>query len=140
MEYFLGSLITIAIIAAILFAIKKSKVKLDRTTVRYSQTHIYEIIERFVPTNQELTKPIKTQASVHWDKLHIRVLVLGNKAYWIKDHAFYVANIVDGEIDEDSTSQVDTMAMDAVQLNKMLNIVEELTKGSSNDYWDSGKS
>lgn len=140
MEYFLGSLLTVLVIVGILFAIRKSSIKLDRTTIQYSQTHVYNIIERFVPSNQELTKPIKTQASVHWEKIHIRVLILGSKAYWIKDNAFYVANIVDGEIDETSTAQVDTMAMDAVQLNKMLNIVEELTRGSSNDYWDSGKS
>jgi hypothetical protein len=140
MEYFLGSLVTVLIIAGVLFGIRKLNIKLDTTKIQYSQTHIYNIIERFVPSNQELTKPIKTQSSVHWDKSHIRILILGSKAYWIKDHAFYVADIVDGEIDEDSTTQVDTMTMNEVQLNKMLHIVEELTRGSSNDYWDSGKS
>ena len=68
------------------------------------------------------------------------MVVVGKNAYWIKDNVFYEADVVDGDVDKKTARQVDTMAMDKVQLNKMMSIVEKLTEGTHNDYWDSGKS
>jgi hypothetical protein len=59
----------------------------------------------------------------------VRAIAVEDQIYWIADNAFYTANIVDGDIEENSTRLVDTMAMDKVQLEKMMFIVDKLREG-----------
>jgi hypothetical protein len=49
--------------------------------------------------------------------------------YWIVNNTFYVADIVDGNVEENTTRLVDTMTMDKVQLDKIMFIVEKLREG-----------
>jgi hypothetical protein len=67
-----------------------------------------------------------------------RMIFTEDKAYWIKDNAFYEAKVVDGEIDKENAKVVDTMAMDKVELDKMIFIVEKLTEGIKNDFGNPG--
>ena len=69
----------------------------------------------------------------------MRVMFLEDKAYWIKDNAFFTANVFDGIIDEESTSRVDIMGMDDVQLKEMSFIVDKLTEGIDDENRYSGK-
>jgi hypothetical protein len=141
MEYFVGAITTLAIVVVVSYFIKRSSLHETVGGIRYSQSHIHNLLAPLLPDNEDMVRKTRySQADKHWEKVHIRILTMGKKAYWIKENVFYVANIVNGEIDEESTKQVDTMAMDKVQLDKMLYIVEELTRGRSNDYWNSGKS
>ena len=48
------------------------------------------------------------------------------------------ANIIDGNIDQNSTKGVDTMGVDKVELNKLSMIVDKLTEESINDNRNSG--
>ena len=61
-----------------------------------------------------------------------------DRAYWIKDNTFYEANLVDGEVDKNTTKVVDTMTMDKVELDKMAFIVQKLTEGTRNDFGNPG--
>jgi hypothetical protein len=80
----------------------------------------------------------KTQSLKHHDKSNIKVIILDNSAYWIKDNIFYKAPLVDELIDKDSAEQVDTMNMDKVQLDKMLFIMDKLREGINDDSRGSG--
>jgi hypothetical protein len=71
----------------------------------------------------------KTQAFEYEAKNKLRIFVADDKAYWIKNNAFYEANLVDGIIDESTTKVVDTMGMNKVELDKMLFIIDQLRKG-----------
>jgi hypothetical protein len=75
----------------------------------------------------------KTQSKNHYDKTNVKVIILDNQAYWIKDNIFYKAPIVDQSIDKDSAEQVDTISMDKVQLDKMLFIMDKLREGINDD-------
>lgn len=79
-----------------------------------------------------------TQSSKHVDEMFIRVVFLDQKAYWLKDGKFFVADVIDGNVDKDAASEVDTMSMDAIQLNKIKYIVEKLTEGKNNDSRNAG--
>jgi hypothetical protein len=132
MEYFLGSLITLIIMSyfgkkAGEFAKEKPK------TVKYSQSYIdslvaEKIIQEFLPK----PKP-KTQATENQKNSEVRVIIIEGEAYWIVDQTLYVANIVDGLVDNETTKKVDTMTMDDVQLEKTQFIVQKLTEGKGND-------
>jgi hypothetical protein len=59
-------------------------------------------------------------------------------AYWIEDSRVYTANFEDGVVDYDNKIVVDMTAIDKVELDKMIFVVERLTEGLSNDSGNSG--
>jgi hypothetical protein len=142
MEYFLGSLLTILtlIFAARLFSKDVDKYRVS--PISYTQSYTHDLISPLLPPGG-LTgpyKPLVSQAQKHNDKTNIRVLFVDDKAYWIKDNKFFVAETEDGMVINDTSVGVDTMAMDSVELEKMVFIVDKLTEGINNDRGDSGNS
>jgi hypothetical protein len=141
MEYFLGSAITLAVffIASKVFKSRAKPAK--KLNVLYSQSYSHELLKFILPTNGELSAAyVETQSKKHHQKTTMRVLMLKDKAYWIKNNVFYEAEIVDGEILTETASQVDTMGMDKVQLEEIIFIVDQLTGGSEDDSGYPGKS
>ena len=138
MEYFVGSLVSLVALFVIVYVSRKSDAPLD-ITVSLSQSRLHSMISEFgfqsTSANLSIVKP--SQASNHYDRQHIRVVVQGDKAYWILDNQFMVADILDGEINKESQRRVDTIAMDAVELGNIMHIVDEL--GGNDASWNSGK-
>lgn len=137
MEYLLGSVITILIF----FIARKTVVKMaggDRiSAIRYSQSHTFEMIRPLIDLSK-IRRRLNSQASKHYEKKHVRVILAGGKAYWIVDNTFYEAEEIDGFIDKESAKPVDTMGLDKIQLDKMLSIVEMLTEGANDEGRNSG--
>ena len=79
-----------------------------------------------------------TQSKKHFDKTNVKVIILDQQAYWIKDNIFYKAPLVDQLIDKDSAEQVDTSDMNKVQLDQMLFILDKLREGINDDSRGSG--
>lgn len=80
-----------------------------------------------------------TQSAKHDKNINIKVVIMDNQAYWIKDNAFYTANIsMNGTVDKDTTRAVDTMGMNRVQLDKMIFIIDRLREGNLNDSGSAG--
>jgi predicted ribosome-associated RNA-binding protein Tma20 len=80
----------------------------------------------------------KSQSKIRQEKENVKVIIVENTAYWIKDNAFYTAPMVDNLINKDYAIQVDTSSMDKVQLDKMLFILDKLREGISNDSRGAG--
>jgi hypothetical protein len=57
----------------------------------------------------------------------------GKNAYWIKDSKVYRADLLEGRVQEDSAKVLDMMALDKVELEEVIFIVDKLTEGKSND-------
>lgn len=138
MEIFIGSMITLVVLVVINRFIRHTAKNDIPINIRYSQSHVHQLLVPFLPDNEDMQPVLITQASKYYDKINIRVVFAQNKAYWIQDNTFYVADIVDGEVDQSTAAQVDIMSMDRVQLDKMMLIVEKLTEGTTNDYWSAG--
>lgn len=132
MEYALGSVITLAAIVIMRLLLRR-QYREPPPAVRYSQSHVYDLISPFLPTNSEMKIPAASQMSRHLDEVLIKIVFTEGKAYWIKDDKFYVADVKDYEIQHETATQVDTMSMDKVELDKIILVVEELTKGKTND-------
>ena len=105
---------------------------------RYSQSHIHMLILPLLPEIKKYKKKMITQSSKHEEKTNIKVVIVDNKAYFIKNGTFYCADLHGTEIDGANATLVDTMAMDKVQLDKMLFIMDQLRDGKKNDSGDSG--
>jgi len=59
----------------------------------------------------------------------IKVIVIGNLAYWVSDNIFYVADAIDGEVIPQTAKPVDTNSMSRRDLDKMLFILDSLKNG-----------
>lgn len=103
--------------------------------VRSSQSRNHELINKHMP--KENKKP-ERQSSRHEQTTNIRVIIMDNQAYWIKDNVFYTADILRGNVDKETTRRVDTMTMDKVQLDKMIFIIDKLKEEAFNDRWGAG--
>jgi hypothetical protein len=137
LEYLIGAFLGIFFI---LFIQNREIIKVSKKdfVIKYSQSHILEIIKPLLPPPEKKRVNKNTQAYKHEEKTNVRVIILDDKAFWIKDNLFYSADFTGETIDKDSTSIVDTMGMDKVQLDKMLFIIDQLRDGKDNDNSSSG--
>lgn len=140
MEYVLGSVITLIGIGVIAITYAKNRKDLLNThnLIRYSQSHIHEIIKRYIPESEFDIKRPASQSQNHRTSSYTRVVFVENQAYWIKDNSLFMADMEYGIVNEETTRKVDTINMDKVQLEKITHIVEALTEGRRNDSGDSG--
>lgn len=129
MEFLLGFILAIGIVVVFrIFEIIANQ-KPNTAVIRYSQVRIHEIIKNYIPDYEfDVKKPI-TQSENHRNSLYTRVVFVENQAYWIKNNTLFVADMEEGMVNEETTREVDTMAMDKVQLEKVIHIVEVLTEG-----------
>jgi hypothetical protein len=136
MDYLIGFFVgTTLMVVFYKFLIKNSLRANDKVAIRYSQSHIFNIIKPFASIVYSTPKPvIKTQAIEYEKSQTVKVIMTEGQAYWIRDNTFYTADInEDYSVDNDSTRVVDTMSMDKVQLDKIIFIVDRLTEDSDND-------
>lgn len=137
MEYFLGSAITMIAMFITTRLISSSSFKVKQNPFRYSQSHIHMLIMPLVPELKNYKKRAVTQSSKHEEKMNIKVVILDNKAYFVKNGTFYCADVSGDQIDSANAKSVDTMGMDRVQLDQMLFIMDQLRDGKKNDSGDS---
>jgi hypothetical protein len=132
-EYFLGFLGAIVMIALLRILVPRVIKKNSVPKIRYSQSHINELIRDSLP--DELFYPIKNprQSSNHEKSINLKVLFFEKEAYWIKGNTLFIAEQEDGVVKEDTARRVDTMGMNKVQLEKVIYIVDILNEGNQND-------
>jgi uncharacterized membrane-anchored protein YitT (DUF2179 family) len=132
-EYFLGFLV--AIVMLIVFRLLGPRIiRADQVTkIKYSQSHIHDIIRYNLP--DEVFLPIKKsrQSYSHEKKTSLKVVFLDKEAYWIKENKLFVADHEAGIVKEGTARGVDTMGMNKVQLEKVIYIVDILNEGTEDD-------
>jgi hypothetical protein len=138
-DFLIGSIVTIIAYAVSQRIVSKHISKQEALgTINYSQSHIYDLMRPFLEFT-EVFEPDAPRQSLNYIKnAYMKVMVVSDKAYWIKNNTFYVAEVVEGEVRKETTKEVDTMSMDKVELNEMLFIVEKLRE-ENDDYRGSGK-
>jgi hypothetical protein len=141
MDYLIGFFICIFVLYTVAKLQIKYNILKDQKVkpIRYSQSHVHSLVFPLLPKPEKIKKIIKSQASIIDKQNHIKVIIMDNKAYWIKDNTFYTAEMsIDGTVDKDSTTRVDTDSMSKVQLDKMLFIVDKLREGTFDDSGSAG--
>lgn len=101
-----------------------------------SQSDIHKLT-KVISAKTTKTKKV-SQISRYEDENRIDVLVVGDQAYWISKNVFYTGEIVDGQIDHDTTEPIDTINMPKEEVDKMLFILDSLKNGNRNDIGGTG--
>lgn len=89
-----------------------------------SQSSIYSRTKMF---NPPIVKPeIFSQSKRHIQENMLRVIVIEDYAYWIKDNVFFVAETDSGSVLHHTAKQVDTLNMSKHDIDKMIFILDKL--------------
>lgn len=129
LEYFLGSMVTLAIVFVMERLMRNNPI--SYRALRYSQSHMHSLANNHQKAFHEIAS-LETQATKHFsnNNKEMKVVLHDDNAYWILNNTLFTAKLDGNEIDRDSTKIVDTMAIDKVELNKLMIIVEKLTEGA----------
>jgi len=132
MEYILAIGLTFVLSLAIIkLSTRKSMKNIGRIT--YSQTSIHERTKHFMPKNLYKKPEVVSQSRKHVEAHMVKIIVIEDKAYWVKDNIFYVAETQYGNIIPESVKSVDTADMSKKDIDKMLFILDNLGKGKKRD-------
>jgi predicted translin family RNA/ssDNA-binding protein len=136
-EYFLGSIITLIITSVINKRFNRIIDKQKSIRPKIGQSYLHKILAEFENLKNE--EKINTQSSKYVEERYVKIMIVEDQAFWIKDNGLYSATLINGEIDNSTTKLVDTMSMDAVELKKTMFVVEKLTEGKVDDSGSTGK-
>jgi hypothetical protein len=107
--------------------------------IEYRQSDIHEIIKDYIPRRSTEKRVPMSQSRNHVHKNMVKVVMVGDEAYWVMDNTFFVARTIDGRIDPETAEPLDIINMPEKDLNKMLDILDSLKMGSgANDSSGSG--
>ena len=128
--------VTLAVLLFLFAYMVLSRPKDNEETFIVSQSMI---LHRYVQNKQYgKNLKIKTQSRKYHEKMNIKVIIVDENAYWVKDNIFYTAPMINEHIDNDMAKEVDTISMNKVQLEQMLFIMDKLREGIDNDSRSSG--
>ena len=91
-------------------------------TAMGSQTTVYNKTKHLISNSLRMHNSL-SQSKIHSEKYMIKVMVLENNAYWVKDNIFFTANVENGLVLPETTKQVDTLNMSKKDIEKILNIL-----------------
>lgn len=130
MEFLIGTIVAFAGI----FIVRKTvmpTINKKRIRLSFSQSKLFDITKDLVPISAPAFPQRPNRQSSEYEKKNsTRVIYIDNQAWWIENGSLTVADIKeDGQVDFENKKGVDTFAMDKVQLDKTIFIVEKLTEG-----------
>lgn len=137
MEYVLTAVLTFIASWFILRVIRKKAQKGFSKTL-YSQSDMHRLLKYFFSLNITNDKKPVSQLTKRRERDMIRVIVMGDLAYWVSDNIFYVAEAINGEVIPQTAEPVDTNSMTRKDLDKMLFILDSLKNGNKNDSSSAG--
>jgi hypothetical protein len=121
----------IAFCSILIIAVKKRKKYFAK--VVYTQSSIHQIVKNFLPKDLFEVPKVFSQARKHVRDNSVKVLMMEDNAYWVHNNMFYVADTVDGFVNQETVRPVDTNNMSKRDIDKMLFILDSLRDGNSDD-------
>ncbi len=96
-------------LAFVFFVLKFNKRhrKKSLSQLSYSQSSIHNIIKDFIPKRLFERPEVVSQSRKHTEKHMVKIIVLDNNAYWVKDNIFYTAKTKNGNIIDETVKPVD---------------------------------
>jgi hypothetical protein len=128
MEYLFGAIVTASTMFFTYKWLQKNSLSKTSFKIFATQSRTNELMKQMFIQDESFPKAT-SQSMKYFDSVNLRILILEEQAYWIKNNAVFVAQVIDGEIEKETAKEVDTMTMDKIQLNKLMFIVEKLKEG-----------
>ena len=136
MEYFIPLVLTIIASFAILKIVSKSE-QFNSGRLSYSQSYIHNLTKGLVSFTNNVEKK-ETQLSKRIKENAIKVISIEDKAYWVVDNVFYMAEMKDDMPDMTTARPIDTSSMSKSDIDKMLFILDNLDRGKKDERGSTG--
>jgi hypothetical protein len=112
--------------------------KKNTSKVMHRQSDVHKLLKYFFSIPLYNNENNFSQLTKHKQKSIIKVIVLGNQAYWVSNNIFYVADAIDGKVQKHTAKPVDIEGLPKVDLDKMLFILDSLRDGKRDDSGSTG--
>lgn len=136
MEYvFLGllSFIAVVLLFLIIGIFINHKIEKSESVLKFRQSDNHMYLKEFFSRNIK-SKKNSSQLKLRKERLTLRIIFdENNKAYWVKDNIFYTADVKNGRPDFINAEQIDTTNMSKNELDKMLEILDNLRRGDTDE-------
>lgn len=136
MEYFIVALLTILSSFVILKIVKRNeKIFIGRPIYRQSDMHnlMKNFFSRSVFVNNK-----SSQMDKRVEQNSVKIVATEDKAYWVVDNVFYVADLINDVPDMSTARPVDTSNMSKSDIDKMLFILDNLDRGNKDERGSTG--
>lgn len=137
MEYFFAIGLTLLASWSII-EFNRNKVLGILKNIHYRQSDIHQSFINLVPKKINNKTKIESQSAKHAANTMIKIIVIEDKAYWVKDNVFYFADTNSGDIVDVTAKPVEISDMSKQDIDKMLFILDNLRKGNENDSSGTG--
>jgi hypothetical protein len=137
MQYVLAIGLTLVIFWSII-EFNRYKVSKIIRNISYSQSDIHQRIIEIVPKRINNKIKIESQSAKHAANTMIKIKLIEDKAYWVKDNMFYFAETNGGDIVDVTAKPVEISDMSKQDIDKMLFILDNLRKGNEDDSSSAG--
>ena len=137
MEYVLAIGLTLVLVWSII-EFNRYKVSQILRNIHYRQSDIHQSFIDLVPKKINNKTKIESQSAKHAASTMIKIIVIEDKAYWVKDNVFYFAETNSGDIVDVTAKPVEISDMSKQDIDKMLFILDNLRKGNENDSSSAG--
>lgn len=129
--------LTLTLFCYIIKGVVKNKKK-DTSKMIHRQSDVHKLLKYFFSIPLSNNENNFSQLTKHKQKGIIKVIVLGDQAYWVSNNIFYVADAVDGKVQKSTARPVDIERLPKVDLDKMLFILDSLRDGKRDDSGSTG--
>jgi len=129
--------LTLTLFCYIIKGVVKNKKK-NNLKMIHRQSDVHKLLKYFFSIPLSSNENNFSQLTKHKQKGIIKVIVLGDQAYWVSNNIFYVADAVDGKVQKSTAKPVDIESLPKVDLDKMLFILDSLRDGKRDDSGSTG--
>ena len=129
--------LTLTLFCYIIKSVVKNKKK-NTSKMIHRQSDVHKLLKYFFSIPLSNNENNFSQLTKHKQKGIIKVIVLGDQAYWVSNNIFYVADAVDGKVQKSTAKPVDIERLPKVDLDKMLFILDSLRDGKRDDSGSTG--
>lgn len=77
--------------------------------------------------NQQSDKPPPSQIDKVRKENIVKVAIVDNRAFWVKNNKFWTSRIVDGYIDDVHAEEIDAHSLSKKEIDLLLEILDELS-------------
>ena len=136
MEYFIVALLTIFSSFVILKIVNRhEKIFIGRPIYRQSDMH--SLMKNFFSRNISVNSKT-SQMEKREEQNNVKIVAIEDKAYWVIDNVFYVADLINDAPDMSTAKPVDTSNMSKQDIDKMLFILDNLDRRKNDERGSTG--
>lgn len=106
----------------------RGKVSMD--SIMFTQSELHRLVKDYIVVEVEEKQ---SQLQKHLNKNAIKIMTVDDRAYWIANNIFYMAELKNGMPDFNNANPVDTINMSKTDLDKMMFILDNLRRGIKDD-------